>query len=167
MVNSTLSFKFNATDPDSDPLTWGKISGPDWLYIGQNNGTIYGTPSPANLESNIFAIQVSDGKGGTDNHTFTIIVESDINGDDQDDQDDDIFDLSKPSFPCLILIIIIIVIIIIILLLLFIRKKKRDEIMKSQQKTEISVEKIEDSKEEESVEELTAQPPENSQSQEY
>jgi hypothetical protein len=164
LVNSTLTFTFNATDPDADPLAWGKISGPGWLFIGQNNGTIYGTPSPVNLDSNAFTIQVSDGKGGTDNHTFTIIVESDTNGDGQDDQDedDDIFDLSKSSFPCLILIIIIIiVIIVIILLLLLMRKKKTEEETISQEKSKTADEKIEELKEEESQEDMTTQSPED------
>jgi hypothetical protein len=156
LVNSTLTFTFNATDPDSDLLTWGKISGPNWLYIGQTNGTIYGTPLIANLGSNAFTIQVSDGKGGTDNHTFTIIVESDADGDGQDDQDenDDIFDLSKPSFPCLILIVVIIVVIIIIFILLFLRKKRAEEEMKSSEGSIPSVEKVENAKEAGSVDEI-------------
>lgn len=74
VVNSSIIFTFNATDPDSDPLTWGKISGSGWLHLDPNNGTIYGTPSWEALGFNEFKIQVSDGKGGYDNHTFKIDV---------------------------------------------------------------------------------------------
>ncbi len=74
VVNNTVTFTFNATDPDSDPLLWGKISGSGWLHLGPSNGTIFGTPSSKFLGFNEFKIQVSDGKGGYDNHTFKIDV---------------------------------------------------------------------------------------------
>ncbi|UCE37653.1 MAG: BNR-4 repeat-containing protein [Thermoplasmata archaeon] len=74
IANYTVKFTFTAEDPDTDPLTWGRISGPSWLHIGSDNGTIYGMPLLEDLGPNIFTIQVSDGKGGYDNYTFTIVV---------------------------------------------------------------------------------------------
>ncbi len=74
IVNYNLNFVFTATDPDPDTLSWSKIYGPTWLSIGSTNGTIYGIPSTGNIGANQFKIEVSDGRGGADNHTFTIEV---------------------------------------------------------------------------------------------
>ncbi|UCE72956.1 MAG: BNR-4 repeat-containing protein [Methanomassiliicoccales archaeon] len=128
-VNSSLSFKFLATDDDNDPLTWSKISGPDWLQIGPANGTIYGTPSSDDYGDNEFTIQVIDGKGGEDSHTFTIVVDGD-----SDDDDDGPLDFDDSPL-CLILIIII-VLVILILLFLWRKKKKKEEIKPSESSTE-------------------------------
>jgi hypothetical protein len=120
-VNITMTFTFTATDPDSDPLTWSKLSGPDWLDIGIDNGTIYGMPLFENLGSNIFTIQVSDGRGGTDDHTFTISVDTTIDGDDDIDKDD-----AFPPF-CWILFVIIALLVILIIIFLWRRKKSEEE----------------------------------------
>lgn len=126
-VNSALTFTFEATDPDSDPLTWSKISGASWLFMGQTNGTIHGTPFPENLGSNVFTIQVSDGKGGIDSHTFTITVENATGANGQDKQDDDTDDLFDSLLLWLIIVIIIVCLILLILVLLKRRKKREEE----------------------------------------
>jgi cbb3-type cytochrome oxidase subunit 3 len=112
-VNSAVNFTFLATDLDGDLLTWSKVSGPEWLSIDLFNGTIYGTPSEENLGSNVITIEVSDGRGGYDNHTFTIKVE-------EDEKEDFVF-------LCLVLILILIILILIILSLLRRRKKEEEE----------------------------------------
>jgi uncharacterized protein YxeA len=112
-VDSAVNFTFLATDLDGDALTWSKVSGAEWLNIDVNNGTIYGTPSEENLGSNVFTIEVSDGRGGYDNHTFTVIVV-------EDDKEDFVF-------LCLILVLILIILILIILSLLIRRKKEKEE----------------------------------------
>jgi hypothetical protein len=119
VVNLTMTFTFNANDPDSDPPFWSKISGPHWLDIGPNNGTIYGRPSIGNLGSNDFTIQVSDGMGGTDSHSFSINVQtsSDGEGGSQDGDSDRI------STAIWLVLIIVIVFIIIFALILLTRKK--------------------------------------------
>ncbi|UCG70901.1 MAG: exo-alpha-sialidase [Thermoplasmata archaeon] len=119
IVNLTMTFNFIASDPDSDPLFWSKLSGPDWLVIGPSNGTIYGKPSTEDLGSNDFMIQVSDGKGGTDSYSFSITVQSSSNGG-GDKQDGD----STDSGALWLILVIVIVIVVIVLLFFLIRKKK-------------------------------------------
>jgi hypothetical protein len=134
-VNSTLLFTFNATDPDSDPLSWSKTQGPSWLDIGSSNGTIYGHPEIEEIGSSIFTIQVNDGRGGFDNHTFTINVSQDSNGNgDGEDNGDDNGD-PDPQFPWFVILIIIIIIILFILFFLFYRRK-RDEDDEDEEKVE-------------------------------
>lgn len=123
-VNSTVSFKFIGDDSDSDPLTWSKISGPNWLHIGPTNGTIYGTPSPEDEGSNDVSIQVNDGKGGVDDHTWTIVVYGDSGGNGQDQENNGNGDNSW-----LVWLVIIIVGIIILLVVLMIFKGMSGERM--------------------------------------
>jgi hypothetical protein len=132
MVNTSLSFTFSATDADLDSFYWSKVSGPAWLSIGQTNGTIYGTPTDGDIGSNEFTIQVSDGKGGTDNHTFTIKVQSgsdgdggDGNGGDGDGGDGNGREITdSESLPIWPILFIIIVVFIVLVLLLLMRMKK-------------------------------------------
>lgn len=49
-----------ATDPNGDPLTFGKFSGPAWLTINPD-GTVSGTPTLADSCANLFQISVTDG----------------------------------------------------------------------------------------------------------
>jgi hypothetical protein len=115
-TNSELSFTFTATDPDSDTLTWSKISGPEWLSIDTTTGMIQGTPSSVDIGPNHFTIRVSDGNGGEDDYTFTIAVNEDADEDGQD--------------MFLWLIVIIIIVVILILLVFLIRKKKPKDDLK-------------------------------------
>lgn len=62
-----------ATDADSDPLTYEKLSGPAWLAIAAN-GSLSGTPASGNAGPNIFIVRVSDGFGGSDLARLTIQV---------------------------------------------------------------------------------------------
>ena len=63
----------NASDPDSDPLTFAKTSGPTWLSVA-SNGALTGTPAAADAGTNTFTISVSDGRGGSDTATLQIAV---------------------------------------------------------------------------------------------
>lgn len=49
-----------ATDPNGDPLTYAKFSGPAWLNIGAN-GVVSGTPALTDSGTNSFKISVTDG----------------------------------------------------------------------------------------------------------
>jgi hypothetical protein len=118
IVGVRTEFTFTATDEDLDTLTWSKLSGPEWLKIGASNGTIYGTPSASDTGPNTFKIQVTDGKGGADDHTFTVTVETDSDGDGDD---------GDSGWLLWLIIIIIIVILVFIFLFFIMRKKKRDE----------------------------------------
>jgi hypothetical protein len=50
----------SATDADSDPLTYGKFSGPAWLVIAPN-GALSGTPAQSDACGNTWQIWVTDG----------------------------------------------------------------------------------------------------------
>ncbi|MCK4959212.1 MAG: DNRLRE domain-containing protein, partial [Planctomycetes bacterium] len=71
----------DADDPESDPMTFSKTGGPAWLNVAAN-GDLSGTPTNADVGSNVFTIQVS-ATGGTDTATLNISVygSPDINGD--------------------------------------------------------------------------------------
>jgi sialate O-acetylesterase len=63
-----------ADDKDGNPLTFAKVSGPEWLTV-QPDGTMAGTPAFRDAGDNLFVFQVSDTQGSTDKQTFTIPVE--------------------------------------------------------------------------------------------
>ena len=67
------SIASNASDPDSDPLTFAKTGGPAWLSVGAN-GSLSGTPGSANVGTNSFTVSVSDGRGGSDSAILQITV---------------------------------------------------------------------------------------------
>ena len=69
----TGSIASNASDLDSDPMTFAKTSGPSWLTVA-SNGALTGTPAAANVGSNTFTVGVSDGRGGSDTATLQITV---------------------------------------------------------------------------------------------
>jgi hypothetical protein len=48
----------DASDPESDPMTFSKISGPAWLSVA-SNGDLSGTPDASDVGDNAFAVQVS------------------------------------------------------------------------------------------------------------
>jgi subtilisin-like proprotein convertase family protein len=62
----------NASDPNGQPLTFSKTSGPSWLSIAAN-GTLSGTPQLADLGLNRWTVQVSS-SGGTDTAILLIDV---------------------------------------------------------------------------------------------
>ncbi len=63
----------NATDPNSDPLTFSKISGPAWLSVAAN-GALSGTPAVSNAGSNSFTVEVTDSVHGTNSAVLEIDV---------------------------------------------------------------------------------------------
>jgi len=63
----------NASDTDSDPLTFAKTGGPAWLSVA-TNGSLIGTPGTADVGLNTFSVSVSDGRGGSDTATLQITV---------------------------------------------------------------------------------------------
>jgi len=66
------SLSGNASDPNGQPLTFSKTSGPSWLSIAAN-GTLSGTPQLADLGLNRWTVRVSS-SGGTDTAILLIDV---------------------------------------------------------------------------------------------
>lgn len=75
-----------ATDPNGDPLTFTKLSGPAWLTIA-GNGAVSGTPALADSCTNSFQISVTDGTR-FDTATLRILVNA---GPRWNDGNDDFF----------------------------------------------------------------------------
>jgi len=63
----------SAIDADGDLLTYSKVTGPAWLNIAPD-GTLSGMPGSGDNSMNMWTVEVSDGKGGTDQATLMINV---------------------------------------------------------------------------------------------
>jgi hypothetical protein len=63
----------NASDPDSDPMTFSRVSGPAWLSVA-TDGTLSGTPTNSNVGANAFTVRVEDGIDGADLAILNITV---------------------------------------------------------------------------------------------
>ncbi|MBN1516614.1 tandem-95 repeat protein [Candidatus Sumerlaeota bacterium] len=81
----------SASDDDGDELTFSKVSGPDWLSVA-SSGALSGAPANDDVGVNDFVVQVSDGRGGTDDATLSIEV---VNVNDAPEWDSD--PLAKPN----------------------------------------------------------------------
>ncbi len=49
----------SATDPEGGPISYRKVSGPAWLKVG-SDGSLHGTPGPANVGPNVFLVRATD-----------------------------------------------------------------------------------------------------------
>lgn len=69
--NNTLTG--DASDDDGDTLVFSKLSGPAWLTVS-SNGLLSGIPADADVGTNSWTVEVSDGNGGSDTTVVTITV---------------------------------------------------------------------------------------------
>ncbi|MCK4564427.1 MAG: hypothetical protein KAU94_07125, partial [Verrucomicrobia bacterium] len=72
----SASIAGDASDPESDPMTFSKVSGPTWLNVA-SDGTLSGTPLAGDVGLNAFTVQV-DATGGSDTATLNITVDEDV-----------------------------------------------------------------------------------------
>lgn len=70
----SASLADDATDADSDPLTFSIVSGPSWLLLA-SDGSLSGTPGTIDIGLNSFSVLVEDGRGGSDTSTLEITVD--------------------------------------------------------------------------------------------
>lgn len=63
----------DASDPDGDPLSFLKISGPTWLNVAAD-GDLSGTPGAGDVGRNSFGVQVTDSSGLDATATLAIDV---------------------------------------------------------------------------------------------
>lgn len=69
------SIASNLTDPDPlDTHTYAKLSGPAWLTVAAN-GSITGTPTGADLGTNLFSVRASDQRHGAVTNLLSIAVQ--------------------------------------------------------------------------------------------
>lgn len=65
----------NASDPETDPMAFSKVSGPEWLTVN-SDGSLTGTPGVGDVGLNTFTVQV-DAAGGFDQADLEITVDAD------------------------------------------------------------------------------------------
>jgi hypothetical protein len=63
----------NASDPNGDAVTFGKVSGPTWLSVASNGG-LNGTPLSADVGTNSFTVRVTDPSGLFSTATMSLAV---------------------------------------------------------------------------------------------
>ena len=73
-LSTPYAYQAHATDPDSDPLTFSVVSGPQGLTVDATTGLVSWTPTVAQIGPNSVTLQVADGRGGTAVQTYTIAV---------------------------------------------------------------------------------------------
>jgi hypothetical protein len=73
-VAYSSSIADNASDPESDPMTFSKVSGPAWLSVA-SDGSLSGTPAASDVGLNVFTVQVS-ATGGSGTATLNITVDA-------------------------------------------------------------------------------------------
>ena len=80
-VNATEDIGYSSTiaddasDPNSDPMTFSKVSGPVWLTVAAD-GDLSGMPAQSDAGLNVFTVQVDDGNGATTTATLNITVDA-------------------------------------------------------------------------------------------
>ena len=67
--------RVTASDTDGDPLTFALVSGPTGITVTAD-GSVNWTPTAGQLGDNAVTVNVTDGRGGTDQRTFNIAVTS-------------------------------------------------------------------------------------------
>lgn len=73
-ASSTYVYDVDAVDPDSDPLTYSLIVSPANMGIDPHSGLILWLTEVGDIGSHPVTVQVSDGKGGTAQQSFTVEV---------------------------------------------------------------------------------------------
>jgi hypothetical protein len=63
----------SASDPNGDPITFAKVSGPAWLSIASNGG-LSGTPFSGNVGTNGFLVSATDSSGLAGSTTLNLAV---------------------------------------------------------------------------------------------
>ena len=71
----SASVAADASDADSDILSFAKVSGPAWLSVA-SDGSVSGVPEASDVGLNTFTLEVNDGKGGSASATLHITVKA-------------------------------------------------------------------------------------------
>jgi hypothetical protein len=69
----------DATDPEGDPMTFSKVSGPAWLNVAPD-GALSGIPRDSDVGENTFTVRVTDTGGLYDTAAMTIQVNNTYSG---------------------------------------------------------------------------------------
>ena len=71
---NTLAFQVRASDPDGDTLQYSLKEGPPGMTIDQNTGSINWDVLPEMVGNIPFAVEVSDGAGGSATARFSVTI---------------------------------------------------------------------------------------------
>ncbi|MFC1713066.1 putative Ig domain-containing protein [Candidatus Poribacteria bacterium] len=74
MEDFLYQYQMEATDADSDPLTFSLITSPEGMTIDADTGLVQWTSTSAQNGDNDVTVQVSDGRDGVDTQSFTINI---------------------------------------------------------------------------------------------
>ena len=73
-LGNTYGYLVQASDSNGDPLTFSLISAPDGMTIDALQGVVFWTPTADQFGEHAVQIQVSDGRGGIAEQSFTLAV---------------------------------------------------------------------------------------------
>jgi hypothetical protein len=76
LTNRLYQYQVQGSDPDGDTLRYGLIAAPAFLSIASSTGLISGIPTSGSVGKHTVTVQVEDGKGGSDQQTYTLSVVS-------------------------------------------------------------------------------------------
>ena len=79
LTNRFYQYQVQGSDPDGDTLRYGLIAAPAFLSITSSTGLISGIPTSGSVGKHTVTVQVEDGKGGSDQQTYTLTVMSNNN----------------------------------------------------------------------------------------
>jgi hypothetical protein len=73
-VGKEYTYNMTSIDEDGDIPSYALISAPSNIILDSSTGKLRWTPSSTDIGNHTITIQVSDGRGSTDNQTFTMTV---------------------------------------------------------------------------------------------
>jgi hypothetical protein len=76
LTNQLYQYQVQGNDPNGDTLRYGLIDAPAFLSITSSTGLISGIPTSGSVGKHTVTVQVEDGKGGSDQQTYTLSVVS-------------------------------------------------------------------------------------------
>jgi hypothetical protein len=74
-VGKDYAYNLTSIDEDGDIPSYSLISAPSSLILDSSTGKLRWTPTTSDIGNHTITVRVSDGRGSTDNQTFTITVQ--------------------------------------------------------------------------------------------
>jgi hypothetical protein len=73
-VGKEYTYNLTSIDEDGDLPSYALVSAPSSMTLDSSTGKLHWTPTTSDIGNHTITIRVSDGRGSTDNQTFTITV---------------------------------------------------------------------------------------------